>query len=59
MLRLRASDVAAAAGLNPYRSVTEVVIDSIQRLSKSSKQIEREKFATSVTESKKIVNTFA
>lgn len=57
MLRLRASDVAAAAGLNPYRSVTEVVIDSIQRLSKSSKQVEREKFATSVTESKKIIET--
>jgi len=57
MLRLRASDVAAAAGLNPYKRVSEVVLDNVQRLSKTSRQVERERFTTSLEQSKKLTQT--
>ena len=57
MFRLRASDVASAAGFNPYKSVREVVLDNIERLSKSSKQVERERFTTTLEQSRNIIET--
>jgi len=57
MIRLRASDVAAASGFNPYKRVSEVVMDNIQRLTKSSKHVERERFTTTLDQSKKLAST--